>query len=312
MAACRERDLISAWSLEIISSSSKSSLEHSCMPCCCWTPKHSVQHTWGQLTAPVTSNSSATEKFNAWSHRLRHWHYLAGLLLHSARRILVAYHPLKVLHSFSPHNFFQSRYFLSSTYHFFLPLAAVTAATSTAYPPLCLFLCVSGTDTKHFHQTDLQSDHHATHHGHLSIKMSAGKCYWCHAGSVRRAVLMFNWLMSVKSSRTDPPYQASTRGVWWKMYDPSPLDQHFSGPSSIWDSDEGQVKRRWSEFLLCTHMHFSHQHPKLHGILDRLHLSLFFLKPGLIFSILFSFFTPSYFLYLSYFKLSWDFPSFSL
>lgn len=154
----------------------------------------------------------------------------------------MAYCPLKVLHSFSPHNFFQSRYFLSSTYHFFLPLAAVTAATSTAYPHLCLFLCVSGTDTKHFHQTDLQSDHHATHHGHLSIKMSAGKCYWCHAGSVRWAVLMFIQLMSMRSSRTDPPYQASTRGVSWKTYDPSTL-----GPAFLRTIKRLGLRRRTSE-----------------------------------------------------------------
>lgn len=49
-----------------------------------------------------------------------------------------------------------------------------------------------------------------------------------------------------------------------------------------------------------------HSHAfKLHEILDRLHLTLFFLKPWLIFSTLFSFFfTPTYFLYLRHFKLS--------
>lgn len=39
---------------------------------------------------------------NTWSHRLQLWHYLAGLLLHSARRILVAYLPLSVTFFFPP------------------------------------------------------------------------------------------------------------------------------------------------------------------------------------------------------------------
>lgn len=205
-----------------------------------------------------------------------------------------------VTHSFFS-NFFQSHYFVSSAYHYFLPLAAVTVATSTAYPPWCLFLCVSGMDTEHLQQTDLQNEHHATHHGHLSTKMSTGKRYWCHTGNVQQAVLMFIWIMSIRSFGTDHPYQA-TVGCLAEDIQPITLGPAFLR-TSIWDSDGIQVKMRGFTFLLSTHMHFSHQHPELHG-LQTDYILLFSLKPWLIFSILFSFFTPTYFLYLNYFSLS--------
>lgn len=151
---------------------------------------------------------------------------------------------------FPPPNFFQSHYFLSSTYHFFLPLAGVTAAISTAYPPRHILLRISGTDTEHLHQTDLQCHHHATHHVHLSTKMSVGKCSWCHA-DVWQAVLMFIWLMSMRSSGADPAHQAAAgclpEDAWSITLGPALLRTiKRLGPGV-------QVKRRWAELLLCTH-----------------------------------------------------------
>lgn len=272
---------------------------HSVLLC---DPKELGAGHLGQLTVAITSKNSNTEKCNTWSYRLWVWHYLTGLLLHSARRIPVVYLVLTVLRLFFLPNFFQSRYFLSSTYHFFLPLAAVTAATSTAYPPRHLLLCVSGTDTDHLHQTDLQSHHHATQSGHLSTKMSTSKRFWCHA-DVWQAVLTFIWLVSMRSSGADPPHQAAAGCL------PEDTRPITLGPALLRTTKHlgpgVQVKRRWVEFLLWTHMLFSHQHPKLHEILDGLHLTLFFLKPWLILPILFSFFfTPTYFLNLMHFKLS--------
>lgn len=47
--------------------------------------------------------------------------------------------------------------------------------------------------------------------GHLSNEMFAGKHYQCQAGNVQQAALMFIWFTSKRSSRADPPYQATTR-----------------------------------------------------------------------------------------------------
>lgn len=237
VAAHRERDLISTSSLEIISSSSKSSLEHSRMPCCCWTPKHSMQRTWGQLTAAVTSNSSsATEKCNTWSDRLRVWHYLAGLLLHSARRIPVAYLPLKVLH------------FIIFPISFNLIISSLLHTTSSFHflqwqqpPPLTIHLGVFSS----VHLVEIQNTFtKLTCRVTIVLPTMSTSLLRCLQENTTGAMqVMFNrlhWCLTGSWPQEALGLTLHTRlqlGVWRKTYNPPPLDQHFSGPSSIWDSE---------------------------------------------------------------------------